>query len=142
MQKKELKKANGDVYFEAERLPDNSYIFMNWIGTQTLESVVMGGNLVLALLRERPCKAIINSNQELVGPWDVAVNYLACKWAPAASELGLKYFAHITSPGIFGQRSFGQFEKSILVPLTVKQFENKPEAERWLSGQESLHSLG
>ncbi|AMM52345.1 hypothetical protein TH61_15710 [Rufibacter sp. DG15C] len=141
MQKKELKKANGDVYFEAERLPDNSYILINWIGTQTLESVVMGGNHVLAMLREKPCIAVINSNQELVGPWDVAVNYLANKWAPAAHALGLKYFAHIISPGIFGQRSFEQFEKSVLVPLTVKQFEGKPEAERWLSEQESINTL-
>ncbi|RNI27934.1 hypothetical protein EFA69_17760 [Rufibacter immobilis] len=111
MEKKEIRKANGDVCFEAYRLPGNSYICVHWMGVQSLETMVMGGSHLLSMLRELPCRAILNSNQELVGPWDDGAFYLAYKWAPAAASLGLHYFAHVLSPGIFGRRSFEKFKQ-------------------------------
>ncbi|KAA3438421.1 hypothetical protein [Rufibacter hautae] len=136
MDKTELKKANGDVYFEAQWLPLDGYILVNWIGIQTLETVVMGGNQILAMLREKPTRGLLNSNRELIGPWEVAVPYMAFKWGPAASALGLRYFAHVLSPGIFGQRSFDSFQKQLKEPLlNVRAFENQTQAEQWLLRQ-------
>ncbi len=135
MDTKELKKANGDVYFEARRLAHNDYLFVNWIGIQSLETMVMGSNHILALLRERPCRGLLNSNRELIGPWDMAVSYLAHRWAPAANALGLRYFAHVLSPGIFGQRSFDQFSKQLKDQLILKSFEEQSQAEQWLQQQ-------
>ncbi|WP_210464622.1 hypothetical protein [Rufibacter roseolus] len=136
MDKTELKKANGDVYFEAQRLLLNGYIQVNWIGIQSLETVVMGGNQILAMLREKPCRGLLNSNRELIGPWEVAVPYMAFKWAPAASSLGLRYFAHVLSPGIFGKRSFDQFQTQMKEPLIiVRSFDEQTQAEQWLLKQ-------
>ncbi|MFA1770414.1 hypothetical protein ACD591_03860 [Rufibacter glacialis] len=132
MDKMELKKPNGDVYFEAWRLSDNSCIKVNWIGIQSLETVVMGGNLVLTMLREKSCPAILNSNRELIGPWESSANYMAQKWAPSAKRLGLQYFAHVLSPGIFGRRSFDLFLQLLTTPLTVKSFEDEETADAWL----------
>ncbi len=132
MDKKELKKANGDVCFEAVRMPQNTYIYVNWVGVQTLETVVMGGNHLLAMLREEPCRGLLNSNKELIGPWEVAVPYLSYKWAPAARLLGLRYFAHVLSPGIFGQRSFESFRQHLKEQLYLKAFEEQEQAEDWL----------
>ncbi|WP_192820728.1 hypothetical protein [Rufibacter sp. LB8] len=133
MKRKELKKANGDVYFEAERSPDNSFIYVNWIGIQSLETIVLGGGLLLAMLKEKPCVAILNSNHELIGPWEEGVPYLAYKWAPAARDLGVVYFAHVLSPGIFGKRSFELFKKQVQELLHVRSFETKETASEWLS---------
>ncbi|QHL86534.1 hypothetical protein GU926_03385 [Nibribacter ruber] len=135
MQINELKKVSGEVYFEVRRSPDNAYLFVNWVGRQSLESIMLGGNQILALLREQPCKAVINSNQELVGPWEVGVPYLALKWVPSAIALGLRYFAHITAPGVYGQRSYDLFKKSVQVPLLMHQFKEVSTAELWLEAQ-------
>jgi hypothetical protein len=132
MDKIELKKANGDVFLEARRMPDNSFILANWIGIQTLETIVMGGNQILALLRERSCPGFLNSNKEVIGPWEIAVNWLALKWTPKARLLGLRYFAHVLSPGIYGQRSFQALYPKIAGQLEVKTFADEKEAHLWL----------
>lgn len=138
MDTKELKKANGDVYFEAHRMPQNEYLSVNWVGIQSLETMVMGSNHVLSLLRERPCRGLLNSNRELIGPWEVAVSYLAYRWAPAAPAahaLGLRYFAHVLSPGIFGQRSFELFRTQLKDQLVLQAFAEPTQAEHWLHQQ-------
>lgn len=137
MEKSELRKANGDVYFEAIRKPDNTYILVKWIGVQSLETVVMGCNHLLRMLREKPCRALLNSNQELIGPWEVAVPYMVSKWVPTACQLGLQYFAHVLSPGIFGKRSYEVFRRQIQehLPqgkLRLSSFEEEEMAETWL----------
>lgn len=129
---KELKKANGDIFLEIRRQPDYGFITMNWIGIQSLETVVMGGNQLLSMLRQRPCQGVLNSNRELIGPWEAAVNWLAFKWAPQAKALGLNYFAHVLSPGIYGQRSFAALYPSLREVLDVKSFEGEEVARDWL----------
>ncbi|WP_460892592.1 hypothetical protein [Rufibacter soli] len=114
-------------------MPHNSFVFVNWVGIQSLETMVMGSNLVLSLLREKSCPGLLNSNRELIGPWEVAVPYLAHKWAPAARELGLRNFAHVLSPGIFGQRSYEKFSQQVQDRvLHVRAFEEQAQAEEWL----------
>jgi hypothetical protein len=129
---KELKKANGDVFFEARRAADNTFISVNWIGIQSLETIVMGGNCILSMLREKACQGLLNSNRELVGPWEVGVNWLGHKWAPQVKALGLQYFAHVLSPGIYGQRSFQSLAPIIKLQFEVRSFDNEEGAEAWL----------
>lgn len=92
----------------------------------------MGSNQILALLREKPCKGLMNSNRELIGPWEAAVNWLAYKWAPQAKVLGLRYMAHVLSPGIYGQRSFKSLYPLLEELLNLRSFEDEDTAERWL----------
>lgn len=132
MDKKELRKANGDVFFEAQRMADNSFIYANWIGVQSLESIILGGNLLLTMLRKQPCAAILNSNKELVGPWEVGVNWLGYKWAPQAKALGVVYFAHVFSYGIYGKKSFEAFLPFLNQHFEVCAFEDETAAREWL----------
>ncbi len=132
MDTKRFEKSNGDVFFEARRAPDNSFLFANWIGIQTLETMVMGNNYILKLLRERACQSFLNSNREVIGPWDVAVNWLAYKWVPQARELGLAHYAHVLSPGIYGQRSFKKFSEAVQAIIQIKAFEDEGAAKEWL----------
>jgi hypothetical protein len=129
---KELMKGNGDVFFEARRSPDNAFVFVNWIGIQSIETIIMGNNQILALLREKPCKGLLNSNRELIGPWEAAVAWLAYKWAPQAKALGLCHIAHVLSPGIYGQRSFNSLSPLLEELLDLRSFEDEDTAERWL----------
>ncbi|MBB6610819.1 hypothetical protein H7F15_07205 [Pontibacter sp. Tf4] len=131
MDKQELKKFNGDIFFEAQRAADNSYIYANWIGVQSLESIVMGGNLLLAMLRKQHCPVIVNNTHEQVGPWEVGINFLVYKWAPEAKVLGVKYFAHILSYGIFGRTSFDTFAPLVSSFFEVAAFEDENTAKIW-----------
>ena len=132
MQKKELKKANGDVFFQAERKAGNSYIQVNWIGIQSLETIMMGAGLLLNMLRELPCSAILYSNQELIGPWEDGAFFLGSSWAPKARNLGVECFAHVLAPGIYGRRSFQRFEQLAQHQFRIEAFETIKDAEAWL----------
>ncbi|MEJ8757176.1 hypothetical protein WG947_09230 [Pontibacter sp. H259] len=132
MDKRELRKANGDVFFEAERKVDNSFICANWIGMQSLESIIMAGNNLLSMLRKKPCSGILNNNHELVGPWEIGVEWMAHKWAPQAKELGVKHFAHVMSYGIFGQNSFNTLSPLLKQYFEVRAFEDETAAKDWL----------
>ncbi|MFD1188092.1 hypothetical protein [Pontibacter rugosus] len=129
---KELKKANGDVFCEVTRMSGNAYVFINWIGIQSLETVVIGGNYVLSILRAKPCSMLLNSNRELIGPWETAINWWVYKWAPQAKDVGVRYFAHVLSPGIYGQRSFHSLYPQLKMQLEVKPFEDEEGAKEWL----------
>ncbi|MGV3502938.1 MAG: hypothetical protein ACO1O1_04475 [Adhaeribacter sp.] len=135
MDKIELRKGNGDVFLEARRMPDNSFIMVSWIGIQSMETVVMGGNNILALLQERPCPGMLNSNKELIGPWEEAVNWLAFKWAPKAKAAGLQYLAHVLSPGVYGQKSFEALYPKLASYLQVETFQDERSAQAWLQAK-------
>jgi hypothetical protein len=132
MDKKELKKANGDLFFEAKRQAGNAYIQVNWIGIQTLETIMMGANQLLTLLRQQPCPAILNSNNELIGPWDDGAFYMGSKWAVQARILGVLHFAQVLAPGIYGQRSFQVFQQFAQQHFQIETFATNADAEAWL----------
>ena len=111
---------------------DNSYILVNWIGIQTLETMMMGANQLLTMLRQQPCHGILNSNKELIGPWDDGALFLGSKWARQAKILGVLHFAQVLAPGIYGQRSFKQFYQFAQQHLQIETFATEAEAEAWL----------
>jgi hypothetical protein len=135
MDKKELRKANGDVFLEAERKARNAYILVNWIGIQSIETIMMGANLLLTMLRQKSCAAILNSNKELIGPWNDGALFLGSKWAPQAKKLGVLYFAHVLAPGIYGKSSFQLFQQPGQHHLHIATFETDADAENWLLNQ-------
>ncbi len=132
MHKKELKKANGDLFFEADRKGANSFIYVNWIGIQSIETIMMGANQILSILKQAPCAAILNSNKELIGPWDDGALFMGGKWVLEANTLGVVHFAHVLSPGIYGQRSFQKFYQLAHHYLQIETFDTENEAEAWL----------
>ncbi|CAM3417043.1 SpoIIAA-like protein [Pontibacter korlensis] len=92
----------------------------------------MGGNHILSMLQEKPCLGILSSNKELIGPWDSAISWLVYKWAPQAKELGLRYYAHVLSPGIYGQRSFQSLYPLFREYFNLRSFNDEQAAEEWL----------
>lgn len=120
------------MFFEATRMADNSYIFVNWVGRQSLETIMMGANQLLAMLRQQSCNAIINSNKELIGPWDDGALFMGSTWATKAKLLGLLTFAQVLAPGIYGKRSFEKFNLSAHKYLQVETFESDTEAIAWI----------
>ncbi|RDC65021.1 hypothetical protein [Adhaeribacter pallidiroseus] len=130
--KTELKKANGDVFLIAERMPDNSYVLAQWIGLQNIETVMQGGNYYIELLQKQPCPKLLNSHAELIGPWNVANDWIVQAWTPRVRALGLRYMAQVLAPGVYGQMSFHQLHQRISNVWEIKMFDDEPSAQDWL----------
>ncbi|NEM97270.1 hypothetical protein [Pontibacter burrus] len=128
-----LKKSNGDVFLYYERVPENAYIFAHWVGRQDLDTVRRGGYAYLDMMKEQACAKLLNSHKELIGPWDIATDWISTYWTPAAVTLGLRYMAQVLAPGVYGQMSFHQLHQHIGNLLEIKIFENEKEAIDWLT---------
>ena len=128
----QLTKPDGSVFLEYERMPNNAYINAHWIGRQYLDTVQRGGKAYLDLMRELPCAKLLNSHEELVGPWDVANDWISSYWTPTAVSLGLRYMAQVLARGVYGQMSFQQLHQRIGNMLEIKMFDNEAAAKEWL----------
>ena len=132
MERTELKKDNGDVFLLTERMPDNSYILAHWIGLQTLETVKRGGNFYIEMLKKQPCPKLLNSHEELIGPWNVANDWIVQDWTPKVQALGLRIMAQVLAPGVYGQMSFHQLHQRISDKWEIKMFDKESVARDWL----------
>lgn len=132
MERKEFRKANGDVFLIAERMPDNAYIHARWIGIQSIETVMQGGNYYATMLQTQPCARLLNDHKELIGPWDVANQWIVNEWTPKVLGLGLQYMAQVLAPGIYGKMSFHQLHQQIENMFEIRMFEDPELAKKWL----------
>ncbi|WP_153042178.1 hypothetical protein [Rufibacter roseus] len=132
MTRTELKKPNGDVFLIAERAADNSYIHAQWIGIQTLETVMQGGSFYIKMIEEQPCARLLNNHKELIGPWDIAQEWIVSYWTPKVMELGLRFMAQVLAPGVYGQMSFHQLHQHISDKFEIKMFDDVAPAKEWL----------
>jgi hypothetical protein len=93
---------------------------------------MMGAHQLLTMLRQRSCPAILNSNKELIGPWNDGALLLGSKWALQAKRLGLVYFAQVLAPGIYGKTPFELFHQTGQQHLRIATFATDAAAEAWL----------
>ena len=83
-----FKNSLNQIFLTLEYDSINNWHFANWIGYASTENVKEGAVAHLKLMRENPCPYFLNNNQELVGPWDKANDWLQEVWIPQARDLG------------------------------------------------------
>jgi hypothetical protein len=132
MERTELRRADGEVFLVVERAADNGYILAHWIARQTLATVQQGGTYYERMLEEQPCPKLLNSHAELIGPWDIANDWIVSAWTPRVRALGLHYLAQVLAPGIYGQMSFHQLHQKIDDQFEIKLFDDEVSAQEWL----------
>lgn len=118
-------------------MSDNCYIHARWIGVQSLETVMRGGELYLKMLEENPCDKLLNDHSELIGPWLVATDWIAQEWTPKVRALGLRYMAQVLAPGIYGQLSFHELHQRIDDEFIITMFDDTASAKAWLAELEN-----
>ena len=138
MERKEFKKANGDIFLIATRMSDNSFIHARWIGIQTFETIMEGGNYYVSMLQTQPCPRLLNDHAELIGPWDIASEWIASNWTPKVRALGLQYMAQVLAPGIYGKMSFHQLHQRIEGQFEIRMFDTEAPARQWLQEVETF----
>src|SRR5688572_12969856 len=106
-------------------------ICMDWKGEQNLETVKLGCNKLIKLLREVNCHKILNDNTHVRGSWSDASEWVATECLPNLKEAGLEYIAWVYSPSKFSQLSTNEtlnLNKSV-VAVT---FQDVEAAKKWL----------
>lgn len=96
------------------------------------ERFIQGCQATIDFLRENPCAHLSNDNREIIGSWNSANEWIAQNWLPQVLALGLKRFAHIVSPGIFGQASAAEMVTRVGQYFEIRLFQDLKLAKAWL----------
>ncbi|MCP2042324.1 hypothetical protein [Pontibacter sp. HSC-36F09] len=127
-----LRKVFGDVFFTATRLYGGSILQAQWYGVQSVETVKEGGYKLLDMIRETPCSKLLNSNKEVVGSWDMALEWAENMWTPLMRDAGLRYLAQVVPTSIYATLTIESLIQRIDKNFEIRTFENDEEAEAWL----------
>jgi hypothetical protein len=130
--KKELLNSFDNLYLTIEFDEANQWIYNNWVGMLPTEQVIQGCQAIIEMLQAHPCIHILNDNRAVIGSWSAANEWIDQHWTPQAVALGLKRFAHVVSPGIFGQASAAELATRVDKKFEMRLFQNIELAKIWL----------
>lgn len=131
-----LKRGDGSVYLTVERNRTAGWIHANWYGYQTIGSIMDGGLTYVDMLRQEPCDKLLNDHRNLQGAFTEANDWIEQVWTPLIIGAGLRYFAQVLSPDIFGQLSIENLQLRIGNQLHMHMFDSLENAQDWLRAQE------
>lgn len=127
-----LQKVYGDVFFTARRVEGNAFIYAHWVGVQSVETVKEGGYKLLEMMKEQPYAKLLNSNKEVIGSWDMALEWAETEWAPKMRAAGLKYLAQVVPSSIYATLTIQSLIQQIDGAFEIRTFEEVADAEAWL----------
>lgn len=99
----------GRVYLTVETDEVNRWIFTDWKGYLTVDSVQNGATAYTVALANAGFSRVLNDTRAVRGPWDHSMDWVLNVWAPQAAQAGLKYFAMVTSPETLADSSAANF---------------------------------
>lgn len=131
-QQVELRKVFGDVFFTARRIERGSILYAQWYGVQSVETVKEGACKLLEMIKEIPCNKLLNCNKNVVGSWDMALDWVENIWTPQMKAAGLRYVAQVFPTSIYATMSIESLIQRIDKEFEIRIFEHFEEAETWL----------
>jgi hypothetical protein len=129
---KEYQTVQGRTFLKIEYDQENNWIYCNWIGYISLDSIVSGTTALLNMIQETQCPYLLNDNRELLGPWDKANDFLENEVIPKAISLGLRYMSHVLAPNIAGALSAQDFHRRVDNKFDMHLFGDMEKAKNWL----------
>ncbi|GAA4315047.1 STAS/SEC14 domain-containing protein [Nibribacter koreensis] len=133
--KKELTNSLGRVFLTIEYSEKNNWVYNNWIGYQSYESIVSGANACIKVLNQHHCSFLLNDNRQIIGPWNHAVEWIATDWTPRAIAAGLRYFAHVVDKDSLAKLSSEEMKQSA-DGFEMQIFGDIDEATAWLEAHQ------
>ena len=82
---------------------EEDWLYVDWTGYQTEETVKAGCTRLLELMAEHEVFSILNDNTRVLGTWIGAAQWGATEWFPAMHRAGLRSFAWVYSPSLASQ---------------------------------------
>jgi len=127
----ELKTSLGRTYLTIETDHKNRWIFVDWQGYLTAESIKTGAKTYTAALAESGFSCVLNDTRSVRGPWDHSMDWVINEWAPNAASAGLRHFAMVTTPETLADSSAANFYAQ-LTAFHAEVFDNLEDAQQWL----------
>ncbi|MFC5272378.1 hypothetical protein [Adhaeribacter terreus] len=127
-----LKKVFGEEYLRLELMADDAFINAQWSGVQSVETVMEGGNKILEMIKESGCSKLLNSNKNVIGSWDLALEWAENEWAPGVREAGLRYLAQVVPSSYYAAMTIESLLPRIDGNFEIRTFEEDKDAEAWL----------
>lgn len=128
----------GHSYLTITHDPASGWIYNEWRGQLSVDSVMQGATAVLEVMRQTGCCYLLNDNRAVVGSWNQANDWIATEWMPQALALGLRRFAHIAPPGTFVQVSAEAMRKRAHDRFVMELFSDLDTAKDWLKAAQSV----
>ena len=126
-------KDDGEVYFLAKKIEGKKYIYICWNGFVNEAKAKAGMIKELELLEEYNVSGILNDNTNITGPYPSNIfDWINTTWIPQVKSRKKLKIANLVSHQIFSKFSAQQLERKI-EDVVYKNFENKDNAEAWLS---------
>ena len=127
----ELKSPTGRVYITIETDTANRWIFVDWIGYLTADSIKAGAAAYTKALADSGFSCALNDTRSVRGPWDHSMDWVINTWAPNAAAAGLRHFAMVSAPESLADGSAANFYAQ-LTAFQVEVFDNLSAARTWL----------
>jgi len=127
-----VRRANGQAFCTTEYIAAERWLRTTWQGFVSPTDAEHGAQAAVEPLAISEVHYLLNDNSQVKGPWFDSVDWLQQVWAPQATQLGIRYVAHVLQPhteadlnGVLDQDPFaGQFE--------LQLFSTVEEATAWL----------
>ena len=111
--------------------PDG-WLRATWRGFVDMEEALRGADNYLHALQQLRNPYLLNDNVELMGPWFDSIEWLERVWMPQATQMGLRFVAHVVQADSLSDTLTVHFEKGAAGALELQIFQQVPEAEEWL----------
>lgn len=112
-------------YQEAE-----GWLQATWRGHVDALEAYRGAQAYLEHAARMPSPFLLNDNSRLQGPWFESLQWLADVWVPQATQLGLRYVAHIVQADLHHDILTARLNKGL--PFELQIFDEPADAQRWL----------
>jgi hypothetical protein len=109
----------------------HEWIYADWTGDQTLETVQAGALKMLDLMAAEHCHKVLNNNTAVTSMWSDAAVWGGTEWFPAMQAAGLRYFAWVYSPNVYSRLSTDLTLQYTAQPV-IATFDDLDTARAWL----------
>ena len=109
------------------------WIYMDWIGEQTVESIKLGCKQLLKFIQSERCPKVLNDNTKVTNIWSDTAAWIAVEFLPQAEKAGLAYLAWIYSPDHFSRLSADEVIGRHQTSIVTIPFNSYEEAKNWLT---------
>ncbi len=130
---RELKNVFGATFITIRADNASRFVHNHWRGMLSVDNVKQGATECLNMLRDTGYTQLLNDNTDIIGSWDEANDWIAETWMPQALALGLRQFAHILPPSIFGVTAAEQMRVRVGDKFEMRLFKSLPEGKAWLA---------
>lgn len=110
----------------------HDWIYADWTGEQTKESVQQGCELILQFMKAENCSKVLNDNSHVTSNWLEAAEWVALDWFPRMDAAGLKYFAWVYSPHTFSRLAADEALSFNSSTSNIIPFDDLNTAKAWL----------